>query len=403
MSDRAAALGEVARVFLKIGALSYGIGIMGVMQLETQEKRQWLSKQQFVEGLALVNMLPGLPGFQLAIFLGHAKGSLIGGILAGLCLILPAFFYVLAVSTAYVAFGTLPTAQSAFYGIAPVVIGIFAASVYKLGRNAVQERAQIAILVAAAALMLLTPVSLVATLLAGGCVGIALFHSRRIGLISLAILFATVASYEVFAPLLTAASMSGSGTPVHASGTPGLGQLAAFFLEVGAFSFGSGLSILAFIQDQVVNQYGWLTPKEFIDLLSLGQLIPGPPMMIAAFVGFKLVGVQGAAVAASAIFLPSFIMMLAILPLLQKMKDLQWLKAFMRGAGPAVIGALAVSVTQMAPPAAPDVFTWVVLALTIALILLRNAGPLPLIVGGGAIGLLIRTTGVWERIASFAW
>src|SRR5262249_35021350 len=111
------------------------IGIMGVMQLETQEKRQWLSKQQFVEGLALVNMLPGLPGFQLAIFLGHAKGALIGGILAGLCLILPAFFYVLAVSTAYVAFGSLPTAQSAFYGIAPVVIGIFAASVYKLGRN----------------------------------------------------------------------------------------------------------------------------------------------------------------------------------------------------------------------------------------------------------------------------
>jgi chromate transporter len=402
MSDRPATLGDVARVFLKIGAMSYGVGIMGIMQSEVQEKRQWLSKQQFVEGLALVNMLPGPPGVQLSIFLGHAKGSLIGGILAGLCFILPAFFIVLALSTAYVAFGTLPTAQSAFYGIGPVVVGIFAVSVYRLGRNTVKERAQIAILVAAAALILLTPVSLVATLLAAGCVGIALFHSRRIGLISLAVLIATVASYEVVAPLLTAASVSGSGTPVHASGTPGLGQLAAFFFEVGAFSFGGGLSLLAFIQDQVVNQFGWLTPQEFIDGLALGQLTPGPVLMLAAFIGFKLSGVQGAAVAASAIFLPSFIMMLAILPLLQKMKDLQWLRAFMRGVGPAVIGALAVSLMQMAPHAAPDVFTWVVLALTIALILLRNAGALPLMVGGGAIGLL-RTTRVWERIASFAW
>ena len=161
--------------------------------------------------------------------------------------------------------------------------------------------------------------------------------------------------------------------------------------------------MLAFIQDQVVNQFGWLTPQQFIDGLALGQLTPGPVLMLAAFIGFKLSGVQGAAVAASAIFLPSFIMMLAILPLLQKMKDLQWLRAFMRGAGPAVIGALAVSLMQMAPHAAPDVFTWVVLALTIALILLRNAGALPLMVGGGAIGLLIRTTRVWERIARFAW
>src|SRR5215469_13062780 len=145
-SARAVRLPEIARIFLKIGGMSYGWGIIGVMQSEVQEKRQWIGKEEFVEGLALVNMLPGPPGVQLSIFLGHAKGSLIGGILAGLCFILPAFFIVLALSTAYVAFGTLPTAQSAFYGIGPVVVGIFAVSVYRLGRNAVKERAQIAIL-----------------------------------------------------------------------------------------------------------------------------------------------------------------------------------------------------------------------------------------------------------------
>jgi chromate transporter len=124
--------------------------------------------------------------------------------------------------------------------------------------------------------------------------------------------------------------------------------------------------------------------------------------MLAAFIGFKLAGVPGATVAASAIFQPSFIMMLAVLPLLQKMKDLQWLRAFMRGVCPAVIGALAVSLAQMASHAAPDPFTWAVLALTIGLIMLRNAGALPLVVGGGAIGLFSRTQ-LWERIVRFAW
>src|SRR5919109_3305526 len=108
-NTRAGRLTEIARTFLKIGGMSYGFGIMGVMQLETQEKRQWMGKEEFVEGLALVNMLPGPPGMQLAIFLGHARGSLVGGILAGVCLILPTFFMMLTLSAAYVAFGALPT------------------------------------------------------------------------------------------------------------------------------------------------------------------------------------------------------------------------------------------------------------------------------------------------------
>ncbi len=129
-NTRAVRLTEIGRIFLKIGGMSYGIGNIGVMQLETQEKRQWLGKEEFVQGLALVNMLPGPPGLQLAIFLGHARGALIGGILAGLGLILPAFFIVLALSAAYVAYGALPTMRSAFYGLGPVVVGIFAVSVY---------------------------------------------------------------------------------------------------------------------------------------------------------------------------------------------------------------------------------------------------------------------------------
>jgi chromate transporter len=167
------------------------------------------------------------------------------------------------------------------------------------------------------------------------------------------------------------------------------------------FSFGDGLSMLAFIQGQVVNQLHWLTPQEFIDGLALGQLTPGPILMLAAFIGFRTAGAIGAAVAASAIFLPSFLMMLSILPLLREMKGLRGLKAFMRDVGPAVIGTLAVSLLQMAPHAAPDLFTRCLLALTVGLILLRNVGSLPLILGGALAGWLGKS-GVWERVAKLS-
>jgi len=189
--------------------------------------------------------------------------------------------------------------------------------------------------------------------------------------------------------------LRGTASP---SSRPTLWELAVFFLKVGAFTFGGGLSMLAFIQDQVVAQYGWLTPQEFVDGLALGQFTPGPVLMLAAFVGFKLAGTAGAAVAASAIFFPSFVMILSILPLLQRMQSMAWLQAFMSGVGPAVIGSLAVALVRMAPTAAPDLFTSALLVLTIAILLLRSIGPFPLVFGGAVIGVLRRAF-PWGQIA----
>jgi chromate transporter len=399
MNERTVGLGEIARVFLKIGAMSYGgPAIMGIMQTEIQEKRQWIAKQQFVEGLALVNMLPGPGATQLGIYIGHTKAGLAGGIVAGLCFILPAFLIMLVLATVYVSIGALPSARNAFYGIGPIVVGIFAVSVYRLAKGTIKELSQIVIALAAVAVMLFPPAGLVVPLLAAGCVGIALFHSRRTGLIALALLIAAFGVYYAGDILLANWAVPTSEVTPRSSGAlASLWELGAFFFKVGAISFGGGLSMLAFIEEQVVNQFGWLTPREFVDGLALGQLTPGPILMLAAFIGFKLAGVAGAAVAGSAIFLPSFLMILSILPLLSKMKDLQWLKAFMRGVGPAVIGALAVSLVQMAPHAAPDPFTWFLLALTVLIILLRNVGPLPVMFGGALIGLVSKGK-AWERI-----
>jgi chromate transporter len=230
----------------------------------------------------------------------------------------------------------------------------------------------------------------------------ALFHSWRTGSAALLLLVLAVAgAYAAEGFVVGAALPIADPGPRSTAAMATLWDVGAFFFKVGTFTFGGGLSMLAFMQDQVVGQFGWLTPQEFVDGLVLGQLTPGPVLMLAAFIGYKLFGVLGAAVAAGAIFLPSFVMVLSILPLLRRMKDLVWLKAFMRGVAPAVIGALGVSVVQMAPHAAPDIFTWGLLGGTIAIALFSKLGPLPLMAGGAALGFLSwRKT--WDLVRALA-
>ena len=146
--------------------------------------------------------------------------------------------------------------------------------------------------------------------------------------------------------------------------------------------------MIAFIQEQVVGQFGWLTPREFIDGLALGQFTPGPILMIAAYVGYKVAGIAGAAVAATAAFLPSFIIMLAILPVLDRIRTLAWMRAAMKGMGPAVIGVLAVSLLRLAPYALPDPFAMVIMAATIVVLLNSRIGAFKLMVAGAILGVL---------------
>jgi chromate transporter len=149
--------------------------------------------------------------------------------------------------------------------------------------------------------------------------------------------------------------------------------------------------MLAFMQDQVVNQLQWLTPQQFLDGLALGQLTPGPILMLAAFVGYEVASLWGAVVAAGAIFLPSFILMLSVLPMLERMKRVAWMKSAMKGVSPAVIGMIAAAIFQMLPNAVPDVLTGVLAMGTVAAMLVWRLSPLPLMVGGGAIGLVLRS------------
>lgn len=172
---------EIALGFLKIGATAYGgPAIMGLMQAEFQERRQWVSRPRFLEGLALVNVLPGATAVQLGIFLGYARGGWWGGLLAGLCFAVPGLLIMLALALAYARLGVSPVVQSALYGLGPVVVGIFVVALYRLGTSALRAVPHRLIAIAAAVAALVSPLGTVAILLLTGGVGLFLFHSKRV-------------------------------------------------------------------------------------------------------------------------------------------------------------------------------------------------------------------------------
>lgn len=375
----------IASAFLKLGLTAYGgLAIMGIMQTELQEKRQWISKERFVEGLALVNTLPGPGVVQLGIFLGYTRGGPRGGLLAGLCFMLPAFFIMLALTVGYAAYGATPLLSSALYGLGPVVIGVFLVAVYRLAKSVITTIVQLIIAVAAAVVFGQNALGAVELMAIAGGIGLWMFHSRRLGGIALGIVIATIAvahlASSAWAPVVRGSDAS--------TNPASLFNMGWFFFVVGAFSFGGGLSMIALIQEQVVQNYHWLTQREFIDGLALGQVTPGPILMVAAYVGYKLAGVAGAVIAAMAIFLPSFILMLSILPAFERVRKLIWAKAALRGIGPAVIGLITVSLFRMAPYALPDPVAIVLLVCTVVALLAWRMAALKLVVLGALVGIL---------------
>jgi chromate transporter len=371
---------EIATSFLTIGATAYGgPAIMGVMQAEFQERRQWTSKPRFLEGLALVNVLPGATATQLGIFLGYTRAGWWGGLLAGVCFAAPGFVIMLALALAYAAFGVSPMVRGALYGLGPVVLAIFVAALFRLGKAALRSVTQGLVAAGAAALTLATPIGAAGILLLAGGGGLFLFHSRRAGTLAIGATLATLA-------LLTRVAGPRLVTAVDAA--PSLTGLATLFATIGAFTFGGGLTMIALMQEHVVERLHWLTPREFVDGLALGQLTPGPVLMLAAYVGYKLLGLGGAVVAAIASFLPSFVLMLGLLPAFERIRDLRWARAVMQGLVPGVIGVMAVALLRMAPYAAPDLPAVVALVVTTIILVLWRLAPLKVMAGGSIFGVL---------------
>jgi chromate transporter len=277
--------------------------------------------------------------------------------------------------------------RSGLDGLGPVVVGMFVLAVYRLGRATVTTLAQLLIALTAAAALACSALGVVAMLALAAGGGIWLWHSRRMGtavLLGLLTLLALRDGMLGFPGVLLP-----SGAPAVALPSPAsLPALGLFFFKAGALTFGGGMGILALLQDQVVQQWHWLTPQEFLDGLALGQCTPGPGLVVTAYIGYKLAGLAGAGVAALAIFAPSFLFMLVILPIFDRVRTLEWITAAMRGVRPAVSGMFAVTLARMAPHALPDLWALALLVATVIALVVWRMGAVKLMLAGAMVGML---------------
>lgn len=368
---------EIAGLFLKIGAISFGgpVAHIALMEDEFVRKRGWLDEEQFLDLLAVTNLVPGPNATEMAHMIGFVHAGWLGLVIAGFSFIFPAFLISLALAWVYVQFGALPQVSSLFYGINPVVLAIVLVTTYRLGKTAIQGRLQLllCLLVLLAAFF---GVNEAIILLVAGVGGIFLFASPTWPKMNIMLL--------VFPFIKLKILVQESLTWLDAR----LWQLTVFFFKVGALIFGSGMVLFAFIQHDVVERFGWLSQQQLIDAITVGQMSPGPVSSSATFIGYLVSGLPGAVLATLGIFLPSFIIVALVGPFIPRLRQSRIAQAFLKGVNAAVV-ALILSISLVLFKAAiVDGWTLILMILGIVALLRFKLDTFWLVLGGAAIGLL---------------
>jgi chromate transporter len=298
MSTAQVSLREVALVFLKLGTLAFGgpAAHIAMMEDEFVTRRQWLTREQFLDRLGAANLIPGPSSTEMAIFIGYEKRGWPGLLVAGCTFILPAAIMVGAIAAAYVRFGTLPQVNGVLYALKPVVIAVVIQAFWKLGQSAVKS-IWLAIVGSVAAVLYVVRVHEVLILaIAAGLAGAPTLYHKLTRLREMTV--------GVFTPPKLAYVVGAAGAvaiPV------GLLRLFLVFAKIGAVLFGSGYVLLAFLRADLVDRLHWLTEKQLLDSVAVGQITPGPVFTTATFIGYIIAGIPGAFVATVGIFAPAFV------------------------------------------------------------------------------------------------
>jgi len=369
-------LWELVLYFLRLGSSGFGgpIALAGYMQRDLIP-RGWISEEEYKEGLAFSQMMPGPLAAQLAMWIGFIRHGTIGASLVGIVFILPTFLIVLVISYLYVAYQGISLVQALFYGIGPTIIAIVALSAIRLAKTTVgTDRRLWVIFVAVALITVVARTEIAVLFVIAGIIGILLYHPpsnwKTPDNISIEMLsIPTVLGISVTLPILL--------------------ELGAFFVKAGAFTFGSGLAIVPFLHQGVVLNHGWLTERQFLDAVAVGIITPGPVVITAAFVGYLVAGIWGASVAAAGVFLPVYLFVLFVGRYIVRYREKPALKGFVKGATAAASGAIAGASVILAQGSIIDVKTSLI-GIASLLILWRWKVPEPLLVGIAAVlGVLL--------------
>ncbi|MEX2158435.1 MAG: chromate efflux transporter [Dehalococcoidia bacterium] len=374
----ASPLREVAAVFLKLGTIAFGgpAAHIAMMRDEVVTRRRWLSDQQFLDLLGATNLIPGPNSTEMAIHLGYLRAGWRGLMVAGALFILPAFAIVLGFAWAYVRYGTTPEATWLLYGVKPVIIAIVVQALWGLRRAAVSGPLPAIVAMGVVAGYLLG-VNEIALLFAGGLFALLARNAPRITARGVAVFAAPLA----IAGSLPLAARAPDETPVS------LLTLFLTCLKIGSVLYGSGYVLLAFLRNDFVVRLGWLTDQQLLDAVAVGQLTPGPVFTTATFVGYVVAGAPGAVLATIAIFLPSFVFVAAVNPLVARLRSSETFSALLDGVNAAALGLMAAVTWTLGRDAIVDWWTALLAAAAVFLLLRYRMQSVWLIVAGALAGV----------------
>jgi chromate transporter len=382
---REASLAEIAVVFLKLGTIAFGgpAAHLAMMEEEFVRRRQWITHAEFLDRLATANLIPGPSSTEVAIFVGQLKRGWRGLIVAGCCFIVPAAMIVSVIAWAYVRFGSLPKVEGILYAIKPAVVAIIIQALGKLGRTGLRTilLAAIAVLAVALSLAGVSPVLVLVFVGVVSAVALAM-KSRSAGAGAFGFQKA-VALPKVVAGAMAVATM-GAAVPV------GLVRLFLSFLKVGAVVFGSGYVLLAFLQTEFVQRLHWLTDKQLLDAVAVGQFTPGPLFTTATFIGYVVAGWKGAVVATVGIFLPGFVLVAVCGPLIPRLRRSPVAAAALDGVVTGSLALMAVVAMQLGKASIVDRTTLVVFAVSLIALLLLRVNSAWVVAASGAVGWFLR-------------
>jgi chromate transporter len=376
-------LGALVRYFLYLGTFGFGgpVALVGFMHRDLVERRRWVDENEYRLGVALAQIMPGPLAAQLAIALGYFQHGVLGATAVGLAFVVPSFFMVVGLSMAYVRFGGLWWMQALFYGIGAAVIAIIALAAYKLSRSTNKRDPLLWGVFGVLALVTIVAQAELAEFFVLAGMVVLFVRARPQG--RQAVTVALIGLGVVAAIWLIERWMLG----VAVGGQHILGQILLFFTKAGAFVFGSGLAIVPFLQQGVVQQFGWLNDHQFLDAVAVAMITPGPVVITVVFIGFLVAGFLGALAAAIGIFLPVYVFTVVPAPWFSRNRNNVQLKAFVQGATAAATGALSGAVVVLAARAIYDIPTAVIALVTLA-VLWRFKVPEPVVVmAAAAVGV----------------
>jgi len=375
-------LRDLLLYFLRLGTLGFGgpIALAGYMQRDLVEERYWISKADYLEGLAFSQLSPGPLAAQLAMYIGWLRAGVIGASLVGVAFILPSFLMALALAALYVHFGGLPWIQGMFYGIGAAVIAIIVRSAIKLVRGTLGKD------------------WLLWTIFGVLAITTAWTESEIIWLFILCGVIAMVVkappAFSGATPKMLAVGLNSLLTGIHglAAGAT-VGALFLFFLKAGAFVFGSGLAIVPFLYGGVVTKFHWLTERQFVDAVAVAMITPGPVVITAAFIGYLVAGTVGALVAACAVFAPPYLIILFGAPYYRRFAQNRQVRAFVQGVTAAAVGAIAGAAYILARRSLVDPPTVAIGLVALTILMLTRKIPEPIVIlAAGGVGVLLHGT-----------